>query len=60
MAMAQLEIYKKLYLKDREIKNLIVIDDYISPYCLTACQRRCQQDGHQYGRICDDIGAVEK
>ncbi len=34
MAMAQLEIYKKLYLKDREIKNLIVIDDYISSIAL--------------------------
>lgn len=33
MAMAQLNTYKKLYLKDREIQNLIVIDDYISP-CL--------------------------
>lgn len=32
MAMAQLETYKKLYLKDREIRNLIVIDDYISPW----------------------------
>lgn len=31
MAMAQLANYKKLYLKDREIQNLIVIDDYISP-----------------------------
>ncbi|MCM1192649.1 MAG: HD domain-containing protein [Butyrivibrio sp.] len=31
MAMAQLANYKKLYLKDREIHNLIVIDDYISP-----------------------------
>lgn len=31
MAMAQLGIYKKLYLKDREIRNLIVMDDYISP-----------------------------
>jgi len=31
MAMAQLSIYKKLYLKDREIRNLIVVDDYISP-----------------------------
>lgn len=30
MAMAQLANYKKLYLKDREIRNLIVIDDYIS------------------------------
>lgn len=31
MAMAQLGTYKKLYLKDREIHNLIVVDDYISP-----------------------------
>lgn len=31
MAMAQLANYKKLYLKDREIQNLIVIDNYISP-----------------------------
>ncbi len=27
----QLEVYKKLYLRDREIENLILIDDYISP-----------------------------
>ena len=33
MAMAQLATYKKLYLKDREIRNLIVVDDYVSP-CL--------------------------
>lgn len=38
MAMAQLEIYKKLYLKDREIKNLIVIDDYISPIALRSAR----------------------
>lgn len=31
MAMAQLTNYKKLYLKDREVQNLIVIDEYISP-----------------------------
>lgn len=34
MAMAQLENYKKLYFKDREIKNLIVIDDYFSPWVI--------------------------
>lgn len=34
MAMAQLLNYKKLYLKDREIRNLIVIDDYISPWAV--------------------------
>lgn len=27
---SQLDIYKKLYLRDREIKNIIVVDDYIS------------------------------
>lgn len=34
MAMAQLGTYKKLYLKDREIQNLIIIDDYISPWAV--------------------------
>lgn len=34
MAQAQLDTYQKLYLKDREIKNLIVIDDYISPWAV--------------------------
>ncbi len=27
---SQLEVYKKLYLKDREIENIIIVDDYIS------------------------------
>ncbi|MBQ8592600.1 MAG: HD domain-containing protein [Lachnospiraceae bacterium] len=27
---AQLNVFKKLYLKDREIKNIIVVDDYVS------------------------------
>ena len=31
MTMAQLGTYKKLFLKDREIRNLIVVDDYVSP-----------------------------
>lgn len=26
----QMAVYKKLYLKDREIKNIIVVDDYVS------------------------------
>lgn len=38
MAMAQLDNYKKLYLKDREIKNLIVIDDYFSPWVIKRAQ----------------------
>ena len=32
MAMAQLGTFKKLYLKDYVIKNLIVVDDYLSVY----------------------------
>ncbi len=31
LATAQLAAYKKLYLKDREIQNIIIIDDYLSP-----------------------------
>ena len=27
---SQLQVYKKLYLREREIKNIIVVDDYIS------------------------------
>lgn len=28
---AQLAVFKKLYLKDREIQNIIIVDDYLSP-----------------------------
>lgn len=31
---SRLEVYKKLYLKDRTIENIIVMDDYISPLLL--------------------------
>lgn len=34
MIMAQLGNYKKLYLKDRQIKNLVIIDEYISPWAM--------------------------
>lgn len=30
MVSAQLSVFKKLYLKDREIKNIIIVDDYLS------------------------------
>ncbi len=30
LAQTQLSVYKKLYLKDKEIENLIIVDDYIS------------------------------
>lgn len=43
MATAQLATYKKLYLKDREIENIIVVDDYISPWAV----RRDQEEGRK-------------
>ena len=39
MVLAQLENYKKLYLKDREIRNLIIVDDYISPWAVKTMGR---------------------
>ncbi len=48
---AQLETYQKLYLKDREIKNLIVIDDYISPW---AVRRNGGREGIE-GSDLDDL-----
>ncbi len=32
MATAQLSTYKKLYLKEHDIQNIIIVDDYISPW----------------------------
>ncbi len=42
MVTAQLASYKKLYLKDREIQNIIIVDDYISPWAVrrAGAQRR--------------------
>jgi exopolyphosphatase/guanosine-5'-triphosphate,3'-diphosphate pyrophosphatase len=34
LATAQLSVYKKLYLKDREIKNIIIVDDYLSQWAI--------------------------
>ena len=34
LATAQLATYKKLHLKDREIHNIIIVDDYISPWAV--------------------------
>jgi len=43
MATAQLATYKKLYLKDREIENIIIVDDYISPWAV----KRSRQGEHR-------------
>ncbi|MCM1091328.1 MAG: HD domain-containing protein [Butyrivibrio sp.] len=40
MVLAQLSAYKKLYLKDREIRNIIIVDDYISPWAVKHVRRR--------------------
>ncbi len=37
---AQLSTYKKLYLKDREIQNVIIVDDYISPWAVKRAGRK--------------------
>ncbi len=45
IAMARLDTYGKLYLKDVQIKNLIIIDDYISPW---AVRRRWKNGGKAF------------
>lgn len=43
LATAQLSTYKKLYLKDREIHNIIIVDDYISPWAVKRAGREYQK-----------------
>jgi len=43
MAMAQLATFRKMYLKDAVIKNLIVVDDYLSVYL----SRRIRENGRE-------------
>jgi len=40
----QISLFKKLYLKDREIKNLILVDDYFSPVLQST--KLCKEPGH--------------
>jgi len=40
MVTAQLSAYKKLYLKDREIEKIIMVDDYVSPWVVKQLGRR--------------------
>ena len=51
MAMAQLATYKKLYLKDREIQNLIVMDDYISPFVVRKYGVEAMLEASEYADI---------
>ena len=43
----QLSVFKKLYLKDRVIENLIVVDDYVSP---TLCRQK-EKDSKTLGYL---------
>ena len=43
LATAQLSTYKKLYLKDREIQNIIIVDDYISPWAVKRAGRQYEK-----------------
>ncbi|MCM1024846.1 MAG: HD domain-containing protein [Roseburia sp.] len=58
MLMAQLSTYKKLYLKDREIRNLIVIDDYISPWAVRRTggdSGRAMLDEETFGGVLEQL-----
>ena len=44
MASAQLGIYKKMHLKDREIENIIIVDDYISPWAVRKSMEEAGSD----------------
>ncbi|MDE6608680.1 MAG: HD domain-containing protein, partial [Lachnospiraceae bacterium] len=47
---AQLEVFKKLYLKDRDIQNIIVVDDYLSRLL-----KRGQIEGTKEGYVDADV-----
>ena len=54
MAMARLDTYEKLYLKDREIQNLIIVDDYLSPWAVKkngGDSARAVLDAESFGRV---------
>ena len=53
MASAQLATFKKMYLKDHTIKNIIIVDDYLSPWAV----RKAGKDG---GKAIADIGQYEE
>ncbi len=58
MATAQLATYKKLYLKEQTIQNIIIIDDYISPWALKHRGReddRLMTDREEFERFLDTL-----
>ncbi len=55
IAMAQLDVYKKLYLKEKQIKNLIVVDDYISPVLVRTRGAKAMLGAADYAGILDRL-----
>ncbi|MCM1045054.1 MAG: exopolyphosphatase [Candidatus Gastranaerophilales bacterium] len=56
LASAQLSTYKKLYLKEGGIKNIIVVDDYISPWVVRQAQgddRKAMIDREKFEKLKD-------
>lgn len=53
IASAQLNTYKKLHLKDHKIQNIIVVDDYISPWAV----KKAGKDG---ARFITGVGEFER
>ena len=53
----QFSLFKKFYLKDREIQNLIIIDDYISPVLQNkeVCKDRGNMDNQKFMEFYDKI-----
>ena len=54
LATAQLATYKKLYLKDREIHNIIIVDDYISPWAV----KRAGKEYHRATVNAEEFGEL--
>lgn len=44
VAMAQLSTYKKIYLKDKEVRNIIVMDDYLAPWVVRVAKQAEHSD----------------
>ena len=49
MIYEQLSVFKKLYLKDRQIVNLIVLDDYVSPSISKIKEKGSETSGYLSG-----------
>ncbi len=59
LATAQLDDYKKLYLKEREIQNIIIVDDYLSPWAVRRAHERGEDnavvDSRVFGQLMEAL-----